>query len=160
MGRDARKKRKKAMGEGWARRTGEKRGRRSGAEEAGRIAVQGPQGGKRHAVASGTGQTPSLSAKSLARIPWLALTFHDKPEIDDMPHPHGGNNCTANRNVAHHGKAHSQKRGNGHKDSELRPQRHGTLGHIALKHHLVDFRAFTSRSDDWSCVQSRRLPPG
>ena len=30
MGRDARKKRKKAMGEGWARRTGEKRGRRSG----------------------------------------------------------------------------------------------------------------------------------
>ena len=31
---------------------------RSGAEEAGRIAVQGPQGGKRHAVASGTGQTP------------------------------------------------------------------------------------------------------
>lgn len=53
MGRDARKKRKKAMGEGWARRTGE-----SGAEEAGRIAVQGPQGGKRHAVDSGTGQTP------------------------------------------------------------------------------------------------------
>lgn len=30
MGRDARKKRKKAMGEGWARKTGEKRGRRSG----------------------------------------------------------------------------------------------------------------------------------
>ena len=59
-----------------------------------------------------------------------------------MTNPHGSNNCTANRNVAHHGKAHSQKRGNGHEDGELRPQRHGTLGHIALKHHLVDLRAF------------------
>lgn len=30
MGRDARKRREKAMDEGWARRTGERRGRRSG----------------------------------------------------------------------------------------------------------------------------------
>lgn len=42
MERDPRKKRKKAMGEGWARRTGEKRGRRSGRKALrGRLLAQG-----------------------------------------------------------------------------------------------------------------------
>ena len=38
MGRDAREKRKKAMGEGWARKTGEKRGRKSGQDHRTRAA--------------------------------------------------------------------------------------------------------------------------
>ena len=146
MGRNARRRRKKATGDepsteairgaeaphkGRTRR-GERGPRRSR-----------PQRGERRA-GSGARELPTQreSLNCRGQTPWLSLRFHDKPEIDDMPHPHGGNNCTANRNVAHHGKAHSQKHGNGHKDSELRPQRHGPLGHIALKHHLVDLRAF------------------
>ena len=43
--------------------------------------------------------------------------------------------------AAHQGEADCQQHRHRNKDGELRAQRHGTLGHIALKHHLVDLRA-------------------
>ena len=53
-----------------------------------------------------------------------------------------GNNQNTDGDAAHQGEADGQQHRHRDEDGELRAQRHGTLGHVALKHLLVHLRAF------------------